>query len=249
MRVTPPRTSDESITTLPKAELHLHIEGTLEPELAFAAGRPQRRDAAATGTSSALARAYDFADLGLVPRSVLRVHGGAADGRRTSRSRRGLPRPGRADGVVRAEMFFDPQAHLSRGVALAEVIGGLTSAAREQEAARRPVRRADRLLPARPRSGRGDAHARGAGRRGVRTSSRVGLDSAEVGLPAARLRRGVRRGGTSSDCTGSPTPARRVRPTTSGRRSTCSASSASTTASAASRTTRCCAAWPPIRCR
>ena len=53
----------------------------------------------------------------------------------------------RADGVRRVEMFFDPQVHLSRGVPLAEVIGGLREAA-DRSAAPAAAGRAHRLLPA-----------------------------------------------------------------------------------------------------
>lgn len=111
----------------PKAELHLHIEGTLEPELAFTL-------AARNGVTlpwpnvTALANAYAFSDLG----SFLAVYYRCMDVLRTARDFHDLAAAyllrAEADGVRHAEIFFDPQAHLNRGVALAEVMAGLTSA-------------------------------------------------------------------------------------------------------------------------
>jgi adenosine deaminase len=118
----------EQVADLPKAELHLHIEGTLEPELALELsarnGVPLAyRDVAA------LRGAYSFSDLGSFLTlyyecmAVLRTAEDFADlaGAYLARAR--------ADGITRVEMFFDPQVHLSRGVPLAEVIGGLGKAA------------------------------------------------------------------------------------------------------------------------
>jgi adenosine deaminase len=114
---------------VPKAELHLHIEGTLEPELAFAL-------AARNGVTlpfpnvAALSRAYEFTDLG----SFLALYYECMDVLRTAQDFHDLAEAylirAEADGVRHAEIFFDPQAHLSRGVPLAEVMAGLTSAGR-----------------------------------------------------------------------------------------------------------------------
>ena len=52
-----------------------------------------------------------------------------------------------ADGVVHVEMFFDPQAHLARGVDLEEVVNGLATAAAQAFNARRRDGPAHRLLP------------------------------------------------------------------------------------------------------
>jgi adenosine deaminase len=120
--------TSEQVAALPKAELHLHIEGTLEPELALELsarnGVPLRhRDVAA------LRGAYSFTDLGsfLVLyyecMAVLRTAEDFADLAAAYLER------AKADGVRRAEIFFDPQVHLSRGVPLTEVIGGLRKAA------------------------------------------------------------------------------------------------------------------------
>ena len=114
---------------LPKAELHLHIEGTLEPALAFElAGRngvllPYQ-------DISALSGAYDFSDLS----SFLALYYDCMAVLQTARDFEDLAdaylRKAHADGVVHVEMFFDPQAHITRGVALSEVITGLIDAAR-----------------------------------------------------------------------------------------------------------------------
>lgn len=116
------------VADLPKAELHLHVEGTLEPELAFALaarnGVPLRYD-----SPEALRRAYAFTDLG----SFLGLYYECMAVLRTAEDFRDLGAAylarARADGVTRVEMFFDPQVHLSNGVPLAEVIGGLRAAA------------------------------------------------------------------------------------------------------------------------
>lgn len=116
------------VAGLPKAELHLHVEGTLEPELAFALaarnGVPLRYD-----SPEALRRAYAFTDLG----SFLGLYYECMAVLRTAEDFRDLAAAylarARADGVTRVEMFFDPQVHLSNGVPLGEVIGGLRAAA------------------------------------------------------------------------------------------------------------------------
>jgi adenosine deaminase len=116
------------VTTLPKAELHLHIEGTLEPDLAFAL-------AARNGVRlpfadvAALTRAHDFTDL----RSFLAIYYACMEVLRTAQDFTDLAEAylqrAAADGVRHAEVFFDPQAHLSRGVPLSAVVGGLADAA------------------------------------------------------------------------------------------------------------------------
>ena len=89
-----------------------------------------------------------------------------------------------ADGVNRVEMFFDPQVHLSRGVPLTEVIGGLREAADRSAESGRPRGRPHRLFPPRPRPQRSRRDPGRAGRP-RRQLLAVGLDSAEVGYPPA----------------------------------------------------------------
>lgn len=120
----------DAIRQAPKAELHLHVEGTLEPELAFALARRNSVTLPYTDVD-ALARAYDFADL----QSFLNLYYACMDVLRTAQDFEDLAhaylRRAQQDGVQHVEMFFDPQAHTSRGIALAEVIRGLDSAAQE----------------------------------------------------------------------------------------------------------------------
>jgi adenosine deaminase len=120
------------IQRLPKAELHVHLEGTLEPELSFALARknsvPLDYD-----TPEALLAAYDFHDLP----SFLAIYYNAMNVLRHEEDFFELTwqylQKAREQNVVYAEMFFDPQAHTSRGVAFDTVIRGIR---RAQERAR-----------------------------------------------------------------------------------------------------------------
>ena len=122
------------VTTLPKAELHLHIEGTFEPELIFEIGR---RNGIAVPYESveALREAYNFTDL----QSFLNVYYAGMDVLRVERDYYDLTtaylRRAKAQGVRHAEIFFDPQAHTDRGVEFGTVVAGITSALRDGEAA------------------------------------------------------------------------------------------------------------------
>ena len=114
----------------PKAELHVHIEGTLEPELAFALA--ERNGVKLPYASpEALRAAYDFHDL----QSFLDLYYAGASALRTAQDFYELAMAyfarAAADRVVRAEIFFDPQTHTERGVPLAAVMEGLTTACRE----------------------------------------------------------------------------------------------------------------------
>ena len=111
----------------PKAELHLHIEGTLEPELAFAIGR-RNGIPLPFADPAAMRAAYDFTNL----QSFLDIYYAAAAVLRTEQDFFDLAwaylERARADNVVRAEIFFDPQTHTARGVAFETVVGGLSRA-------------------------------------------------------------------------------------------------------------------------
>ncbi len=122
------------IQKLPKAELHVHLEGTLEPELIFALA--QRNGISLPyATPAEVVAAYDFHDLP----SFLKIYYAAMDVLRTEDDFYELTfeyfRRAAAQNVVYVEPFFDPQAHTSRGVAFETVIRGIRRA--QDEAAAR----------------------------------------------------------------------------------------------------------------
>ena len=117
----------------PKAELHIHIEGSLEPELIFELAR---RNAIALPYPSveALRAAYAFTNL----QSFLDVYYAGASVLITeddfdAMASAYFERAAR-DNVVHCEIFFDPQTHTARGIDLGVVIRGLDRAARRAEA-------------------------------------------------------------------------------------------------------------------
>ena len=117
----------ELLARMPKAELHLHIEGSLEPELIFALA--QRNGVALPYPSvQALRAAYAFTDL----QSFLDLYYAGASVLLTEADFTDMAiayfRRAAADGVVHAELFFDPQTHTERGVSIATVIEGLARA-------------------------------------------------------------------------------------------------------------------------
>jgi adenine deaminase len=117
----------EFIRGLPKAELHVHIEGTLEPELAFRLAAKHRVRLPHASVDD-LRRAYQFTDL----QSFLDIYYAVADVLRDEEDFYLLTEAylGRAhsQGVVHAEIFFDPQTHTARGVALDTVLTGMRRA-------------------------------------------------------------------------------------------------------------------------
>ena len=121
------------IAGLPKAELHLHIEGSLEPELMFALAK--RNDVTIPYASVEEVRAaYNFSRL----QDFLDIYYAGAAVLQTEQDFRDLATAyfdrAAADGVVHAEIFFDPQTHTDRGIAIGTVIEGLFAGMAEAEA-------------------------------------------------------------------------------------------------------------------
>ena len=112
------------IHSLPKAELHLHIEGTLEPELKFTLAERNGVDLPYSSADEMRA-AYDFDDLP----SFLAVYYEGMTVLLTEQDFYDLAwayfAKAASQNVVYAEVFFDPQAHTSRGVGFATVLEGL----------------------------------------------------------------------------------------------------------------------------
>jgi adenosine deaminase len=115
---------------LPKAELHLHIEGTLEPELIFELARRNRVDLPYPDVE-ALRRAYAFTDL----QSFLDLYYAATAVLQTEEDFHDMTRAylehAKADNIRHVEIFFDPQSHTSRGVPIGVVFAGIARALRE----------------------------------------------------------------------------------------------------------------------
>ena len=115
---------------MPKAELHIHIEGSLEPELIFELARRNGVTLAYTSVE-ALRRAYAFADL----QSFLDIYYAGASVLLHEQDFFDMAWAyllrAQADGVVHAELFFDPQTHTDRGVPIATVVQGLARACRQ----------------------------------------------------------------------------------------------------------------------
>jgi adenosine deaminase len=121
---------EDLIRRIPKAELHIHIEGSLEPELMFEIAK---RNGVRLRYPSvdALRRAYQFSDL----QSFLDIYYEGAAVLREERDFYDMTmaylRRAAADNVRHAEIFFDPQTHTGRGIAFETVINGITAAMRE----------------------------------------------------------------------------------------------------------------------
>jgi adenosine deaminase len=117
----------ELLRAMPKAELHIHIEGSLEPELIFALAQRNGvvlpyADVEALRSAYAFTDLQSFLDIYYAGASVLRQRQDFFDMAMAYFERAA------ADNVVRAELFFDPQTHTARGVAMETFIGGLHDA-------------------------------------------------------------------------------------------------------------------------
>jgi adenosine deaminase len=181
------------IAGLPKAELHLHIEGSLEPELMFELAR-RNRVAIPFESVEAVHAAYDFSNL----QDFLDIYYAGAEVLRTEDDFHDLAlayfRRAAADTVRHAEIFFDPQTHTDRGipfqVAADGLLSGMTAAERDlgvtsklilcflrhldEEAAMATLAQAEPWLD---------------------RITGVGLDSSEVGHPPSKFQRVFDRAG------------------------------------------------------
>jgi adenosine deaminase len=121
------------LRAMPKAELHIHIEGSLEPELIFALAERNGVDLPYADVD-ALRAAYAFTDL----QSFLDIYYAGASVLLQEEDFYDMTmaylRRAVQDNVVRAEIFFDPQTHTERGVAMGTIIHGLTRACRDAHA-------------------------------------------------------------------------------------------------------------------
>ena len=166
---------------LPKAELHLHIEGTLEPELMLALGARNGVQVPYADADEARA-AYRFSDL----RSFLNLYYRGMAVLRHERDFFELTatylRHAAADGTRHVEIFFDPQSHLVRGVTFDEVVSGICAALAEGE---RELGISSRLIMCflRDESPRSALEVLEQARPYRDRIVGVGLDSAELGHP------------------------------------------------------------------
>lgn len=134
MRLSVPTTQAacELARRIPKAELHIHIEGSLEPELIFALA--QRNGVAlAYPTVDSLRAAYAFTDL----QSFLDIYYAGASVLLHEADFFDMAwayfQRAHADNVIHAELFFDPQTHAARGVDMGTVVRGLRRACDEAQ--------------------------------------------------------------------------------------------------------------------
>jgi|ERR1022692_508887 adenosine deaminase len=122
----------EYILGLPKAELHLHIEGTLEPDLAFRLAK-KHGVPLPYATVDELRRAYQFSNL----QSFLDIYYTGADVLLEADDFYELTKAylekAHEQGVVHVEVFFDPQTHTARGVTFEAVLDGMRRALLQAE--------------------------------------------------------------------------------------------------------------------
>ena len=124
---------EQLIECLPKAELHLHIEGTLEPQMVLTLAKRNRVDLP-YASSAELASLYDFENL----QSFLDLYYQVTAVLQTEQDFFDLTwaylEQCQAEHVVHTEIFFDPQSHTSRGIPFGVVIEGIHSALLQAEA-------------------------------------------------------------------------------------------------------------------
>jgi adenosine deaminase len=124
--------NDAFIEGLPKVELHLHIEGSLEPELMFALAKRNKikipfKNVAEVRKAYNFSNLQDFLDIYYQGMGVLQKEQDFYDLTMAYLKRVA------AQNVVHTEIFFDPQGHTSRGVAFETVLNGITRALKDGE--------------------------------------------------------------------------------------------------------------------
>ncbi|WP_319557641.1 adenosine deaminase [Thiomicrorhabdus sp.] len=118
---------EDAMLQLPKAELHLHIEGTLEPELMMKLAQ-KNHVSLPYDSVDAIRQAYQFTDL----QSFLDIYYAGAAVLQDESDFASLTwaylLKCKEDNVVHTEIFFDPQTHTARGIAFETVLSGITTA-------------------------------------------------------------------------------------------------------------------------
>ena len=172
---------DKLVRSLPKAELHIHVEGTLEPEMMFALGERNGFDLPFESVDG-VAEAYDFTnlqsflDIYYQGAAVLQTPGDFYDLMAAYLER------ANADGVRHAEIFFDPQTHTARGIPFEVFMQGFREAI--ADARSRSGVTADLILCfLRHLSGEDALVTLAAAEPHLDGVIAVGLDSSEVGNP------------------------------------------------------------------
>ena len=127
----PNAVADEAfLRALPKTELHLHLEGSLEPELMFELAKRNNIDLPYASVDEVKA-AYNFTNL----QSFLDIYYQCADVLRTEQDFYDLTwaylTKSHEEGVVHVEPFFDPQTHTDRGIDIGVVFNGITRALKD----------------------------------------------------------------------------------------------------------------------
>lgn len=178
---------------LPKAELHLHIEGSLEPEMMFALAA-RNKVAIPFASVEAVRAAYDFSNL----QDFLDIYYRGADVLRTEEDFRDLATAyfdrAAADTVRHAEIFFDPQTHTDRGIPFAVAVEGLLAGMAAAEARHGLT---SRLILCFLRHLEEDAAfaTLAAAEPWLDRITGVGLDSSEIGHPPEKFARVFARAG------------------------------------------------------
>ena len=176
----------EVIRDVPKAELHIHVEGSLEPEMMFDLARRNGVPLSCRSVDE-VRRAYSFANL----QEFLDLYYEGMNVLRTEEDFFALAdaylRRAAADGVVHVEMFFDPRAHTGRGVPLGTLMDGLEQAivrSRERGVSVSPI-----LCFLRHLSEREAFETLEEAEPYLDRLLGVGLDSSEVGHPPSKFAR------------------------------------------------------------